>query len=214
MQSLRKYKQPEITYSAPVIDQFNHINYSRWLPVHIADLVNLSTTHSKVYQEFLKGNFAVQKSSKVFSAMAIDQCHEQMNEVIKGTGGAVELTENPQALERWMIGGPEICRLVNEFETNFENSISQISKRHHEQNHAFQNTFSNDVSSLVSTIEAMGNPFVEDSEELLTLDTKMIKSKEVIKTIYAVEEIGQTQYRNFLEERLTATTNKPLIGVI
>ena len=146
--------------------------------------------------------------------MAIDQCHEQMNEVIKGSGGAVGLTENPQALERWMVAGPEISRLVLEFENSFQNSISQISTRHHEQNHAFQTTFSQDVKSLVATIQATGNPFVEDSGELLTLDTKIIMSKEVIKTIYTVEEIGQTQYRNFLKERLTATTNTPLSVII
>ena len=54
----------------------------------------------------------MQNSNKAFSAISIDQCHEQMNEVIKGSGGAVGLTENPQALERWMVAEPEISRLI------------------------------------------------------------------------------------------------------
>ena len=37
----------------------------------------------------------VQKTGHTFSSMALDQTHEQLNEVIKGDGGAVGLTENP-----------------------------------------------------------------------------------------------------------------------
>lgn len=48
--------------------------------------------------------------------MAIDQAHEQNNAMVKGDGGAVGLTENPNALRRWMLSGPEMARLVNEFE--------------------------------------------------------------------------------------------------
>ena len=64
----------------------------------------------------MKGHFAVQKTSNTFSVMSIDQCHEQLNDLIKGDGGAVGLTENPQALERWMIIGPELSRHIQEFE--------------------------------------------------------------------------------------------------
>ena len=56
------------------------------------------------------------KTAKRFSAMAIDQAHEQNNAMVKGDGGAVGLTENPNALRRWMLSGPEMARLVNEFE--------------------------------------------------------------------------------------------------
>ena len=39
-------------------------------------------------------------SSKRFSAIAIDQAHEQNHAIVKGDGGAVGLTENPSALRR------------------------------------------------------------------------------------------------------------------
>ena len=96
----------------PWLFAFDHVNYARWLSVHISDMVNLQTTHPEVYCEFLKGHFAVHKTSNIFSAMAIDQCHEQLNDLIKGDGGAIGLTENPQALERWMTAGPEFCRAI------------------------------------------------------------------------------------------------------
>ena len=52
------------------------------------------------------------RSCKEFSSIAIDQAHEQNNAVIKDDGGAIGLTEDPTALWRWMIAGPEVSRLV------------------------------------------------------------------------------------------------------
>ena len=48
--------------------------------------------------------------------MALDQNHEQLNDVINGDGWAVGLTENPVALLRWMIADPEIATLVEKFD--------------------------------------------------------------------------------------------------
>ena len=54
-----------------------------------------------------------------FSAMPIDQCHEQNTETAKGTGGAVGLTENPSTFRKWMTAGPEQARFLKEFECEF-----------------------------------------------------------------------------------------------
>ena len=137
----------------PWLFALDHINYVRWVPVHIADMVNLNQTHPEVYQEFMKGHFAVQKTNRVFSAMSIDQCHEQLNAFIKSEGGAVGLTENPQALERWLIAGPEISRLVLEYDDSFKSLKSKSLTRHHEQYLTVQKKFAKDVNSLVATIE-------------------------------------------------------------
>jgi len=62
----------------------NNVNYARWLPVHLRDMMALKQQHPEVAREFHKGNFVVHKSRREFSAMAIDQAHEQNNTVIKG----------------------------------------------------------------------------------------------------------------------------------
>ena len=54
--------------------------------------------HPIIYDEFCAGKFVVHKTSNKFSAMAIDQCHEQNNALIKESGGAVALITNPGAL--------------------------------------------------------------------------------------------------------------------
>lgn len=56
------------------------------------------------------------KSGSKFSALAIDQAHEQANAVIKGDGGAICVTEDPSVLRRQMVAGPEVSHLVAEYE--------------------------------------------------------------------------------------------------
>ena len=54
----------------------------------------------------------VQKTQHFFSLIALDHNHEQENDIIKGDGGAVGLTENLTALKRWMVAGPEIAGVL------------------------------------------------------------------------------------------------------
>ena len=58
------------------------------------------------------------KKPHVFSGIAIDQAREQNNASVTGDGGAVGLTENPAALRCWMVSGPEMARLIGEFEVS------------------------------------------------------------------------------------------------
>ena len=57
----------------------------------------------------------VRKSTRCFSRIPIDQAHEQNNAMVKGSGGAVGLTENPIAQRLRLVSCPEEARLVNEF---------------------------------------------------------------------------------------------------
>ena len=45
-----------------------------------------------MYQAFCNGGFVVQKTCRPFSAIALDQAHEQYNAMVKRDGGAVGLT--------------------------------------------------------------------------------------------------------------------------
>ena len=61
-------------------------------------MVQLEERVPSIYEEFNAGNFVVGKSNHVFSAIAIDQCHEQLNATIKGDGGVIGITRNASAL--------------------------------------------------------------------------------------------------------------------
>ena len=75
-------------------------------------MVLLKSHHPALYQEFVNDHFVIQKSPKKFSLIAIDQAHEQPNDVIKGRGRAVGLFDSLQALQRWLVSGPDIVRLI------------------------------------------------------------------------------------------------------
>ena len=119
--------------------------------------------------------------------MVLDQAHEQANANVKGDGGAVGLTDNPNALQRWMVASPEMSRMVAEFK---DDSIPRSSK-HLEQTKAVQTTCVKEVKALVEVFEEIGNPFKEDSGDLLTLDTKLIMESEVHTSVENAYTVGQ-----------------------
>ena len=95
-------------------------------------MISLEKCHPDIYAEFMKGKFVVKRTQHAFSAIAIDQAHEQNNTLVKGDGGAVGLTANPAALHRWTVSGPEMARLIKDFQVSTEN-IQSVDFRHHEQ---------------------------------------------------------------------------------
>ena len=177
------------------------VNYSRWLPIHIRDLVNLKERHPSVYTKFEQGRFNVQKSQHLFSKISMDQNHKQDNEMIKGDGGAVGLMESPAALRRWMIAGSEIARGVKEFESTYD-VRKHHDTPHHEQITSVQKAFAKDVKSLTSVTEEMGNPVCEESTDLLVLDTEEIMPECVVEAVSSAKGKGQSEYDKYVEVRL------------
>ena len=151
----------------------DHVNYARWMPVHIRDMKCLPDS---VRQEFKKqGHWVISKTSNSFSAIAIDQAHEQENANVKGSGGCIGLTENPVTFKHWMVSGPDLARLQSQFKIEYlplDDPEDPRSCQHHQNGLATQNSFQKQVNSLYnSTIQRMGNPFLDSFPELITLDS-------------------------------------------
>ena len=115
--------------------------------MHLRDMAELANKHPDVFTEFSNGHFTVQKTKRMFSAIPLDQAHEQNNAYVKGDGGAIGLTDNATALRRWMVAGPQVARLIMEFED------FNMHPRNHEETPSVQNTFARDVRSLVAVLD-------------------------------------------------------------
>ena len=60
----------------------------------------------------------------------------------------------------------------------------------------------------------MGNPFTEDSTELIVLDTKEIMPECVVQAIKTAKQKGQSQHDQFVEERLVKCSKAIMIPSI
>lgn len=67
--------------------------------------------------------------------------------------------------------------MVSEYESASEAKVSSEDVRHHEQTYRSQKSFSDKVQKLYGVIKDLGNPFQEESRDLLTLDSKAIAAE-------------------------------------
>ena len=191
----------------PWLFAFDHFHYARWLSIHLYDMEVLDETDPEVLTEFLiNGNFVVSRTRNPFSAMGIDQRHEQLNKDVKGDGGAVGLTENEDMLRRWMVCTPEIARSVAEFEAASVLQENEHHKEfhHHEDSRSFQQRFQTHVDDLVNEFVQLGNPFIAhgDTSELIQLGTRDVMSDDVVQTVRSVEALSIFQYEDFRQSRI------------
>ena len=196
----------------PWMFSLDHYNYARWLPVHINSMVTLQDIHPDVYAQFTKGFFTAQKSNRKFSHIGLDHNHEQINAKIKGVGGAIGLTENDAALAKWLLAGPEISRMVEEFEDS--NSLSELDSilEHHDTTESAQKHFSADVRTMYDALAEFGNPFMDDSKDLYALDTKVVPGHEAIENLYSAEAVGKEQFENYRNSHILK--DKPISDAI
>ncbi|GFS18353.1 hypothetical protein ElyMa_001520000 [Elysia marginata] len=117
-------------------------------------------------------HWLLSKTDNKFSSIPFDQAHEQENKLVKGSGGVIGITQNPSALRRWMFSGPEISRLIDQFEDTCMDENEERQHPHHEQNFQTQKTFQVQVNKLLNSFEEMGNPFLDDFTELLRFDSR------------------------------------------
>ena len=107
-----------------------------------------------------------------------------------------------------MVSGPEMARLIGEFEGSTKKKQDK-DRCHHEQKKHVQTAFARDVQALSRAIEEMGNPFCESSSDLLVLDSRNIADAAVVDTVHQIEKLGLDQYEAYVEERLVNQT-KPI----
>ena len=167
----------------------NHTSYARWLPIQVRDMVELAVKHPAVYEEYLKGNFVVQKSCRKFSLIAKDQSHEQMNKVLQQNGGASDLYDDTEAISLYMLAGPDCVRMIEEIER--VNKFPLESTGHHEVTHSLQCKFLNDVQSFTKVVNGMDNHFLATGHELIMLDTRAMMDDAVAVSLSKIHEVGK-----------------------
>ncbi|ELT87138.1 hypothetical protein CAPTEDRAFT_197554 [Capitella teleta] len=137
------------------------------------DMANLKNEHPDVYQEFQAGHFVGQKTRRKFSMMPLDQIHEQLNDWNLELSGT-------WTTQRLFAGNRSLGLKWRD-----------SSKRLRE-----------DVLNLIQAFEDLGNPFLEESADLLDLDQSIIMPDDVINNVRKISSFGRELYNKFLNERV------------
>ena len=185
-----------LKHLAPFFFALDHVNYARYLPIHIYDMENLPTS---VHEEFLLGKWVLSKTCNKFSAIPFDQAHENENKYVKGDGGIIGITEKPETMRKWLVAGPELSRLLNTFEDKYS-AVKDKSTSHHSQSIGQEKKFLKKVQNLVETINEMGNPFKDDFPELITLDSRKCLQGNSVANLRSLEKRGQDQYEKYVND--------------
>ena len=138
--------------------------------------------------------------------MALDEGHEQNNACVKGDGGAIGLTENPTALLRWMVAGPEMARIVEEFLSMLDKKEADSHQCHHEDKPTTQVMFLNHTKSLIKAMKSMGNPFCDTSGDLIVLDAREVVDVAVAESMQKLVKLGHDKCKEFFVNRLVNCT--------
>ena len=64
------------------------------------------------------------------------------------------------------------------------------------------------MKSLITFTDVVGNPFTDESGDLLVLDTKDLADASVFTTVEEIETLGQEQLETFVKERLSEDDSK------
>ena len=91
-------------------------------------------------------------------------------------------------LERWIIAGPELCRVVEEFE-GVQNEFDELP--HHQEGIASQRRFLCHIRDLIDVIFMDGNPFEEQLRGLASLGDEVCESPVSAHSVYFLESTGK-----------------------
>lgn len=115
-----------------------------------------------------------------------------------------------------MLSGPKTARLLDQFEEAYltaEDPDNSLNPKNHEMGQATQKTFQQQVNNLCDVIKCMGNPFLDDFPELVTLHSRDCVDPEVAESFRGLESTGNVQYQAFIKDVVTART-KPIHDTI
>ena len=184
------------------------LNYARMIPVYLSDMQSLEQTDADLYDEFLQGNWVVNKNPHTtFCAIDADHALEHVNRSMKVSGGLVGITLNPTARVKFFLIAPELARLVGEVEEMADYTFNTKMSHHALSDSAVRRQERN-ISVLIQTMKSFTNPFTEESEELRNLVTKAVMPDNVTKDLCTQSTIGNKLFEDFVANRIkTNTTN-------
>ena len=196
----------------PYFFSMDRTNYSRWLPVYIADMHLLEDTAPEVHQEFMQGNHAVSRSYQPFSHIWTDMPLEQtVNLDSKTKGGIVGISQKPEALERWFLTAHERTAITTATKELCGICNSDSKPAHKEAGLKRINRDEEDVKKHITTVlSVLSNPFDMESVDdgvtvpLSNLAMGVVMPQDIATCLLNSQELGMQEMSSFITKRITS----------
>ena len=99
-------------------------------------------------------------------------------------------------LERWVVAGPKLCRVVEDFE-GVQNGLNELP--HHQEGRASQRRLLCHVRDLIDVIRMNDNPFEEQLRGLVSLGDKVCESPVSVCSFYFIQPTGKQLFKTYQE---------------
>ena len=197
---------------APYFFSMDRTNYSRWLPVYIADMHLLEDTAPEVHQEFMQGNHAVSRSCQPFSQIWTDMALEQtVNVDSKTKGDMVGISQKARALERWFLTAHERTAITTATKELCGICNSDSKPAHKEAGLRRISRDEEDVKKLITKVlSVMSNPFDMESVDdgvtvpLSNLATGVVMPQDIATRLLNAEKLGMQETNSSITKRITS----------
>ena len=196
----------------PFMVIYDHVNYTRYGIIYLADMLALPDTAPYVYKEFMEGNFVVKETEALFNQLSPDMALEHINKLCKISGGIVGITRSNAALNRWMLTCCDLSRLAEDIKIKAGlNSIDNYSGK--DTGEARIARDEKDVQVILDQLKLF-NPFGQDTEDLLCISTNDVAPSDITEDLLTVQQRGKKKMREILENRLGENPQQPFRSVL
>ncbi len=183
-------------------------NYSRLMPIHLAQMNDLKTTNPETWTALKDGDFCVKKTGIPFTNLFVDQTLEQCIKELKVAGGITGITQNESALNRFLFTAPEMTRIVNEFQSRYAAGARAQRTEHYQLSGSIGLRSATNAVKIKDCLERHcdGNPFMTEIP-LVNIVSMMTVPDNATVDIVERDEKGTTRYKDFVENRLKSASS-------
>ena len=194
---------------------YNRINYAKYLPWYLLQMINLPTTHPDAHEYLADGNFATQIGKDTpFGCIPMDQTIEEtINKDTQTPGGTKGFSTKKGAVSRYYITADyrascvrQLRYMINGEESGFRHPDLRTSRILKDEE---------DVESLIHMLQNIWfDPFAGEVLDLCNLSTGASPEEDVVTDILAAKEKGDQAFKNFLTQRLSEDRTKKFFDTL
>lgn len=187
----------------PYIFFTNRMNYSRWLPVYVLDMMEIPDEIKTIFEN---GEFSIRQTEGSFNGVWTDMAVEKtVIKDSKGSGGIVGLTRKKSALVRWTLTRHIMASFASSMKAR-AGASNDADPNHDQIRPASIKRDELHVNSLIVHLQdKMTNPFDVSChpDALFNIATGMHATKEVQQSLLSAVPHGEKQTKTFVDSSLS-----------